>query len=79
MSYAMRQTLHMPFQAALDHTIACLKHEGFGVLTNLDLQAIMKAKLGEDRLPYHILGACNPRMAHKVLFCGGVCRESRWN
>eukprot|EP00042_Codosiga_hollandica_P022390 m.82219 g.82219 ORF g.82219 m.82219 type:complete len:65 (+) comp50772_c0_seq3:742-936(+) len=39
MSYAMRQTLHMPFQAALDHTIACLKHEGFGVLTNLDLQA----------------------------------------
>jgi uncharacterized protein (DUF302 family) len=46
---------------------AALKNEGFGVLTEIDLQATMKEKLDEDYLPHLILGACSPVYAHKVM------------
>lgn len=67
MRYFHARTVEGDFDAVLDRTRAALQKYGFGVLTEIDVQATLKAKIGEDFRPYRILGACNPVMAHEAL------------
>ena len=67
MSYYIAKTLQQDFDATVNEVIARLKEHGFGVLTDIDVQATLKAKIGADTPKYRILGACNPRLAHEAL------------
>ncbi|MCC6945768.1 MAG: DUF302 domain-containing protein [Thermomicrobiales bacterium] len=59
--------LALPIDSALDRVTAALKAEGFGVLTTIDVQVTLKEKIDVDFVPYAILGACNPVLAHRAL------------
>lgn len=65
--YGFGKTVPMAFERAIEVVTEALKTQGFGVLTDIDVQATLKKKLGEDMPPYRILGACNPPLAHQAL------------
>ncbi len=65
--YGMRRELAISYDQAVAKTKDALKAQGFGVLTEIDVKATLKAKLDADVDPYIILGACNPPLAHRAI------------
>jgi uncharacterized protein (DUF302 family) len=65
--YTLSAETTLPFEEAVERVREELQAEGFGVLCEIDVQATLKKKLGVDREPYLILGACNPPLAHQAL------------
>lgn len=67
MSYYFSKTLNVSFDEAVARVTEELKKEGFGILTDIDVQATLKKKLNADFRKYRILGACNPPFAYQAL------------
>lgn len=67
MSYYIAKTVSGPFDSIVADVTSRLKTQGFGVLSDIDVQATLKSKIGADIAKYRILGACNPHFAHEAL------------
>ena len=67
MQYYFNKTIALPFDEAITRVIDALQKEGFGILTDIDVQNTLKKKLDVDFKKYRILGACNPSFAYKAL------------
>ena len=67
MNYGFSTSLDLNYEDAISKVTEALKTEGFGVLTEIDVQATMKKKIDVDMERYMILGACNPLLAHQAL------------
>lgn len=63
----LRVALNAPYERAVEQVTIALQEQGFGILTQIDVQATLKQKLDVDFRRYVILGACNPRLAHRAL------------
>lgn len=70
--YGFGKKVSSTFEQALMDVTAALAEEGFGVLTEIDIQATLKKTLNKDMPPYRILGACNPSLAGKAFLFSRV-------
>ena len=66
-NFGFGKVVEQGFEEAIERVTEALSNEGFGVLTTIDVQATLKAKLDKDMRPYRILGACNPVLAHQAI------------
>lgn len=67
MAYTRSITLPLPVEEAVPTVKAAFQAQGFGALTEIDVRSTLQEKLGEEIEPYLIIGACNPRLAHRAL------------
>ena len=87
MSYYIAKNVDFPYEEAIQKTKESLKEQGFGVITEIDMQAVLKSKIDKNIPPYIILGACNPSYAYHavqtedniglMLPCNVVVREDK--
>ncbi len=87
-SYELTVRLNAPFDTCRGLIVDALREEGFGVLTEIDVQTLMREKIGTHMPRYVILGACNPQLAHSALMedhdiglllpCNVVVREDQY-
>ncbi len=65
--YEFNVTLNQPFDQAVETVCEAMISEQFGIISDVDVQAILRNKMGKEISAYHIFGACNPKLAHRVI------------